>query len=171
LPRVSNSKGLTTGSSPIPDRLKPVRSEADAAETVERLIPRRLLKISEGDVLITREPGGIQAESRAIYQLHVEGHGPLPDKFTSFEHAAIRGEELATERKVRVFYFEQKGDPPFLLKDSRTLPTRLEDLEADYVPYVHARIHCDPQNAENYERLPNYDVLAAEIRKLTRRGQ
>ena len=37
----------------------------------------------------------------------------------SFEHAAARGEELATRARVRLFYFESQQEPPFLLKDAR----------------------------------------------------
>ena len=101
---------------PIPERTP---SHADPSETLERLIPRRQLKMQDGDVLITREPGGLQAESRAIYQLHIHGTGPLADRFASFEHAAARGDELATTQRVRLFYVEHRKEGPFLLKDAR----------------------------------------------------
>ena len=59
------------------------------------------------------------ADSRLVYHLHVHGSVALSDRFASFEHAAARGEELATRCRVRLFYIEQKSDPPFLLKDPR----------------------------------------------------
>ena len=46
--------------------------------------------------------------------------GTIADqRFASFEHAAARGEELATKAKVRLFDFESQQDPPHLLKDAR----------------------------------------------------
>ena len=92
----------------------------DPTETVERIIPRRLLLLEDGDVLITREAGGLREGSRVVYQLRIRGAGPIRDqRFASFEHAAARGEELATRAKVRLFYFESRQEPPFLLKDAR----------------------------------------------------
>jgi hypothetical protein len=99
------------------DRPKPERTPPD--EAIERLIPRRYLRIQDGDVLITREAGGLRAESRAIYQLQIQGRGASLDRFASFENAAAKGEELATKQKVRLFYREHKHEPPFLLKDAR----------------------------------------------------
>ena len=104
------------------DRRKPERtpSQSDPDGALERLLQRRHLKFQEGDVIITRQAGGLRAESRAVYHLHVHGSGPLPDRFASFEHAAAKGEDLATQHKVRLFYVEHKNDSPALLKDART---------------------------------------------------
>jgi hypothetical protein len=102
---------------PPPD---PTRPLDDPAEAVERIVPRRQLLLEDGDVLIMREAGGFREGSRVVYQLRIRGRGPLADqRFASFEHAAARGEELATERKVRLFYFESAQEPPHLLKDAR----------------------------------------------------
>jgi hypothetical protein len=104
------------------DRRNPERtpSQADPDGALERLLQRRHLKFRDGDVIITRQAGGLRAESRAVYHLHVHGSGPLPDRFASFEHAAAKGEDLATKHKVRLFYVEHKNDSPALLKDART---------------------------------------------------
>jgi hypothetical protein len=92
----------------------------DPAETVERIVPRRQLLLEDGDVLIMREAGGLREGSRVVYQLNIRGSGPIHDqRFASFEHAAARGEELATRAKVRLFYYESREEPPFLLKDAR----------------------------------------------------
>jgi hypothetical protein len=94
--------------------------QADPVEAVERIVPRRQLLLEDGDVLIMREPGGLRAGSRVVYQLRIRGVGALSDqRFASFEHAAARGEELATKAKVRLFYFESRQEPPHLLKDAR----------------------------------------------------
>ena len=105
-----------------PDPLPPT---ADPAEAVERIVPRRQLLLEDGDVLIVREAGGFREGSRVVYQLRIRGMGAIPDqRFTSFEHAAARGEELATKAKVRLFYFESQQDPPHLLHDSRATSRR-----------------------------------------------
>ena len=104
------------------DRRRPERSpsQAEPTETVERLLSRRQLKIQSGDIVISRQPGGVQAESRGVYELRVHGGDPLPDRFASFQHAAAKGEELATTQRVCLFYLEHKNEPPALLKDART---------------------------------------------------
>jgi hypothetical protein len=99
---------------------KPTPPLADPAEAVERIVPRRQLLLEDGDLLIMREPGGLREGSRVVYQLRIRGLGAIPDqRFASFEHAAARGEELATKARVRLFYFESEQDPPHLLKDAR----------------------------------------------------
>ena len=98
----------------------PTRPLDDPAETVERIVPRRLLLLEDGDVLIMREAGGLREGSRVVYQLRIRGSGAIPDqRFASFEHSAARGEELATRARVRLLYFESQQEPPFLLKDAR----------------------------------------------------
>ena len=98
----------------------PTRPLDDPAEAVERIVPRRQLLLEDGDVLIMREAGGLREGSRVVYQLRIRGSGPIADlRFASFEHAAARGEELATRAKVRLLYFESRQEPPFLLKDVR----------------------------------------------------
>src|SRR5688572_29875286 len=102
-PRVERNKGIKDGLNlasatmshrPMTaDRRNPQRtpSQADPDGALERLLQRRHLKFQEGDVIITRQAGGLRAESRAVYHLHVHGSGPLPDRFASFEHAAAKG--------------------------------------------------------------------------------
>jgi hypothetical protein len=103
------------------ERRRPERtpSQSDPDGAIERIVPRRQLRIDVGDVVIRREPGGLRLESRTIYLLQLHGSEPLPDRYATFEHAAAKGEELATQHKVRLFYIEQKAEPPFLLKDKR----------------------------------------------------
>jgi hypothetical protein len=99
----------------------PTRPLDDPAEAVERIVPRRQLLLEDGDVLITREAGGLREGSRVVYQLRIRGSGAIADqRFASFEHAAAQGEELATRPRVRLFYFESEQEPPFLLKDVRS---------------------------------------------------
>ena len=104
------------------DRRKPERtpSQSDPDGALERLLQRRHLKFQEGDVIITRQAGGLRADSRAVYHLHIHGSGPLAYRFARFELAAANGEDLATKHKVRLFYVEHKNDSPALLKDART---------------------------------------------------
>ena len=98
----------------------PFRPLDDPAEAVERIVPRRQLLVEDRDVLILREAGGLREGSRVVYQLRIRGSGPIADqRFASFEHAAARGEELATKAKVRLFSFESQQEPPFVLKDAR----------------------------------------------------
>ena len=76
--------------------------------------------LEDGDVQIMREAGGLREGSRVVYQLRIRGMGAIADqRFASFEHAAARGEELATKAKVRLFYFESQQDPLHLLKDAQ----------------------------------------------------
>ena len=80
-----------------PDRRNPQRtpSQADPDGALERLLQRRHLKFQEGDVIITRQAGGLRAESRAVYHLHVHGTGPL--------QGALRRP---------IFYLTARGTPP-----------------------------------------------------------
>jgi hypothetical protein len=94
--------------------------QADAAEAVERIVPRRHLIIENGDVLIVRTSGGFRPNApRSVYQFHVHGDGLMPDRFAAFEHVAVAGEQLAETRRVRLFFQETNGEPPFLLRDCR----------------------------------------------------
>jgi hypothetical protein len=98
----------------------PIPPTADLAEAVEPIVPRRQLLLQDGDVLIMREAGGLREGARVVYQLRIRGMGAIPDqRFASFEHAAARGEEVATKAKVRLFDFESQQDPPHLSKDAR----------------------------------------------------
>src|SRR5688572_17561036 len=97
----------------------PIPPNDDFTEAVQRIVPRRHLIVQDGDVLIMRESGGFVGAGRLVYELRIQGTGPTPDKFASFAHAAARGEELARNRKVRLFYFESREEAPFLLKDAR----------------------------------------------------
>jgi hypothetical protein len=93
---------------------------ADPAEAVERIISRRQLIIEDGDVLIVRTSGGFRPNTqRALYQLRVQGHGLLPERFAGFEGAAVAGERITEARKVRLFYLDADDEPPFLLRDYR----------------------------------------------------
>jgi hypothetical protein len=107
----------------------------DPTETVERIVPRRLLLLEDGDVLITREAGGLREGSRIVYQLRIRGAGPIRDpRFASVEHAAARGEELANRARVRLYYFESQQEPPFLLKDARRQLSAFRHSSSDAPP-------------------------------------
>jgi hypothetical protein len=101
------------------DRRPPLDHNDDLTEAVQRIVPRRHLIVRDGDILIMRVAGGFRGAGRLLYELSIHGMGPTADKFASFEHAAVRGEQLAITRKVRLFYFEEKNGAPFLLKDAR----------------------------------------------------
>jgi hypothetical protein len=79
-----------------------VKPADDPAEAVERIVPRRHLLIERGDILISRASVMIRAaEERDIYQLSRQDIGVLPGRYTSFEHAVVAGDELATRQRVR----------------------------------------------------------------------
>ena len=93
----------------------------DHAEAVERIVSRRQLPIERGDVFISRAPAMIRAaEERDIYQLSRQDMGVVPGRYTSFEHAVVAGDELATRQRVRLFFLESPDHPPQLLKDCRS---------------------------------------------------
>ena len=112
----SQRKGSTESKLTVPTRIPPA---ADPAEAVERVISRRQLIISEGDIVITRSGGGLTAPNEVVYRLHTHGRNDLPERFATFNHAAMKGEELAARYRVCLFYFESDHDLPHLLRDAR----------------------------------------------------
>jgi hypothetical protein len=98
---------------------KPIPPSADTAETVERVVSRRQLIVERGDILVTRVSGGFSPTSRAVYQLRVNGTGPLPERFANFDRAIAAGNVLAVRAFVRLFYLENEQDPPYLIQDFR----------------------------------------------------
>ena len=83
------------------------------------MIPRRRLKVDAGDIVIVRLPGGFHTLARSVYYVHVHGQTGRPDRFAAFDHAAGEAEQLASTRKVRLFYVDGAGEPPHLLNDFR----------------------------------------------------
>jgi hypothetical protein len=77
------------------------------------------LKISDGDIVITRTGGGLAAPPQVVYRLYSHGRADLPERFATFNHAAMKGEELATQTRVCFFYPESDRDLPYLLRDAR----------------------------------------------------
>ena len=75
-------------------------------------MPYRDPSVSPDDIVVLRTPG-----PSSVYHLHLGGMGPTPEKFTSFEHAAVKGDEEARKRKVRLFYLDSPNEPPFVLRD------------------------------------------------------
>ena len=75
-------------------------------------MPYRNPAVSNDDIVVLRTPG-----PSSVYHLHRGGIGPTPEKFTSFEHAAVKGDEVARQRKVRLFSIDRPNDPPFVLRD------------------------------------------------------
>ena len=92
----------------------------DAAEAVERIVPRRQLLFENGDVIIVRVPSGLNLTGR-LYQLRIRGSGPIAERFVSFEHAAGAGDQVAAQARVRLFYVDSDSEyeVPHLLKDYR----------------------------------------------------
>jgi len=94
---------------------------ADPAETIERVLSRKQLRIETGDVVLTRVRRGSPSVGKAseIYELRVVGSSDRrAERFATFGHAAARGEEIARTRKTRLMYVEAEGNPPFLLEDA-----------------------------------------------------
>jgi hypothetical protein len=108
---------------------EPVRLPTDdPAEAVERVLSRRQLLVEDGDIVIARESAGslrgtfgidsLTGPSSPTYRLIVRGQ---PDDsrrvFATYERAAVDGESLAAEHRVRLFYDEDGALA--LLKDYR----------------------------------------------------
>jgi hypothetical protein len=89
----------------------------DPAETIQRLIPRRQLKIETGDVVLARVHGG--SLKRESFQLGVRGEGRMVGRFATFEHAAAAGEELATRLEARQLLVDNEGQPTYQHNDAR----------------------------------------------------
>jgi hypothetical protein len=108
---------------------EPVRLPTDdPAEAVERVLSRRQLLVEDGDIVIARESAGVMrgtfgidsltGPSNLTFRLIVRGQ---PDDsrqvFATYERAAVHGESLAAEHRVRLFYDEDGALA--LLKDYR----------------------------------------------------
>jgi hypothetical protein len=92
----------------------------DPAETEEGVLRRRTPTIESGDVVIRRAHGGLISSKRPLFELRIEGSVVRqPERFATFEHAAARGDDLASARLSRLFYLETEAEPPCLLKDAR----------------------------------------------------
>jgi hypothetical protein len=91
----------------------------DPAEAVERIVPRRLLKVEDGDVLIVRTAAGFRVGQRDVYELRDRSGGVPTERFASFERAAAAGEQIATSRRSRLFYADSEYESPHLLSDFR----------------------------------------------------
>src|SRR5262245_22859309 len=93
------------GQKPPPQRLSPQDAPAEA---VERIAGRRQLIIARGDVVISREllpkvnTNPLSREPQWRFRVGVNGAQDSSQFFTSFTHAALRGEELATSRRTRL---------------------------------------------------------------------
>src|SRR5687768_16778961 len=101
-------------------RQRPPRS-VDPIEAVERIVSRRQVLFEDGDVVIMRGAAGLRSDARSVYHLRVRGQGPLSARFVNFDHAAAAGEQLARDRRVRLYYIDSEAlqEVPHLLKDYR----------------------------------------------------
>ena len=103
-----------------PHRLAP---EDAPAEAMERIAGRRALSIDPGDVVLSREPiprvntNPLTRETQWRFRVCVQGTPNSSQFFTSFTHAASRGEELAIAKRTRLVLVED--DIPSLLADYR----------------------------------------------------
>jgi hypothetical protein len=108
-----------------PRKKKPERPHppplVDPSEAVERIVSRRQLLFEDGDVVIMRGPAGLRSDARSVYHLRLRGQGPLSARFVNFDHAAAAGEQLARDRRVRLYYIDSDAvqEVPHLLKDYR----------------------------------------------------
>jgi hypothetical protein len=104
----------------LPSRMDPSSPLSDPAEAVERIVPRRRLKLEDGDIVIVRTSGGFRSGGRDVFQLYVRGQiVARAERFTGFDRAAATGEQLATTKRVRLFYLDSENSPPHLLSDFR----------------------------------------------------
>lgn len=101
---------------PRPGPIPPLK---DAAEAVERIVPRRLLKVEQGDVLIVRTATGFRVGQRDVYELRGGTANQPMERFVTFQAAGTRGEQIAASRGSRLFYADSEYDPPRLLADFR----------------------------------------------------
>ena len=107
--------------SALPEGTPTVCTTDDPVEAMERIVSRRKLLIETGDVFIERAVAPIRgANERDLFLLTRHDIGPVPGRFTTFEHAIAAGDELATRLKVRLYFIEATDHPPQLLKDCRT---------------------------------------------------
>ena len=96
---------------------------ADApAEAVERILPRRQLRLEASDVVIIREQlprltDAIGRQPQWRYRVVTHPEHAVGPTFTSFAAAAGHGEYLATEGHARLMFVED--DVPSLLADYR----------------------------------------------------
>jgi hypothetical protein len=91
---------------------------SDPDEAIERLIPRKHLTAVEGDVLLFREPAGVKTpEARWRYRVQILGTGLSSGSFATYEHAVANAEQLASQRRARLFYAESRDAQPHLLKE------------------------------------------------------
>ena len=110
----------TDRTDPGPTRIPPT---ADPAEAIERLVPRKQLRLEAGDIVIVREPmprlqlsaTGTLWWFRVSTYLAPEADGRV---FTSFHHAASHGEQLAAQCHARLLLVED--GVPTLLNDYRS---------------------------------------------------
>ena len=108
-----------------PRKKKPERPQppamVDPSEAVERIVSRRQLLFDDGDVVIMRGPAGLRSDARSVYHLRLRGQGPLTARFVNFDHAAAAGDQLARDRRVRLYYIDSDAvqEVPHLLKDYR----------------------------------------------------
>lgn len=103
-----------------PSRVNPRSPLSDPAEAVERIVPRRRLKVEDGDIVIVRTSGGFRSGGRDVFQLDVRGQiASRSERFAGFDRAAAAGEQLATTKRVRLFYLDSETSPPHLLNDFR----------------------------------------------------
>ena len=116
--------GKPSRASPTPkqpaDRIPAAQAPAEA---VERIVPRRQLRLEQGDVVIIRErlPRLIRISGQTPkWRFRVYVH-PMPTHgaptFTSFAAAAGQAEQMANERRSRLMFVED--DIPSLLANYR----------------------------------------------------
>ena len=107
----------------MPDRLPPKDAPAEA---IERIAGRKQLIIDRGDVVISREPlpkvntNPMTRERQWQFRVCIQGVPHSSQFFTSFTHAALRGDELATAQRARLLLVED--EIPLMLADYRMEP-------------------------------------------------
>src|SRR5688500_18455722 len=93
-----------------PERISP---RSDTAETLERLVSRRQLRVEAGDVVIAREPlprlQPTPTDAQWWFRVAVYPRGNPDERvFTSFHHAALHAEQLASQRRARLLFIEDR---------------------------------------------------------------
>jgi hypothetical protein len=103
----------------MPTRFWWPKSPPDDVVVTERIVRRTQLVPRSGDVLLYREPAGIQRPQILwLYRYQVIGTDLTSGVFTTYGRAVTHAELFAATGGARLFYAESRNAKPQLLKES-----------------------------------------------------
>ena len=105
----------------MPDNARPGRSDHPPRAQPDQGAGEPTVRGSQalvetGDLVIVRMES---PDARARYEFRIHGGSWMPVCFTRFEQAAMAGERLARQKRVRLFFHEHEDEAPSLLRDFR----------------------------------------------------